>query len=68
MQHILDKSKHWIQFPSNKEALNIAKRNLQEKYDFPVCLGALECIHIPIEKLFVHGDSMQTEKNVVSKM
>ena len=48
--NIVDKSSLWIKFPSDYPQQLQAKQDWLLKYNFPSCIGALDCINVEINK------------------
>jgi hypothetical protein len=60
---ICQHSKDWIQFPSNRHEIEQAKSDWQTTFNFPCCVGALDCTHVEIMKPVLHGEEYVNRKN-----
>jgi len=50
MHKIIAKAPLWIKFPSTPGELQMAKNEWRSKFNIPTCIGALDCVHVKINK------------------
>lgn len=63
---IIQKSNVWIKFPSSPEQIVEAKNEWQTRFQFPTCIGVVDCTHIKILKPKEHGDEYINRKQFAS--
>lgn len=63
---ILEKSHHWIKFPTRQDEIMEARNLWQEIFNFPCAIGAIDCTHILINKPRRHGDEYINRKGLAS--
>ncbi|XP_066246805.1 putative nuclease HARBI1 [Euwallacea similis] len=63
---IFEKVSDWIKYPNSPEEIMEAKSLWQKSFTFPVVIGAIDCSHITIEKLKIHGDEYVNRKGIAS--
>ena len=64
VEAIVAKADTWIQFPVDRADFQAAKDDWQNKYTFPISIGALDCTHVQILK----QDSMEMNIYVVKEL
>ena len=68
MNRVAAKCEDWISFPTTPQDIQSAKRKWQGKYAFPLCIGAIDCTHVPIQRPpeRFHPDEFVNRKNFLS--
>lgn len=63
-----DHSSQWISFPKTPQELQEAKSEWQDKFTFSLCIGAVDCTHVPIQRPphTYHPDEYQNRKGIFS--
>lgn len=50
MNKITEKARLWIKLPSTSAKMKEAQQAWQEKFNFPIAIGVIDCTHIHILK------------------
>lgn len=68
MESLTKEKDNWIAFPTTPDDLREARRQWQTKYTFPLCIGAIDCTHVPIQRPpeRLHPDEFINRKQIHS--
>ncbi|XP_055907138.1 putative nuclease HARBI1 [Eupeodes corollae] len=61
-EKIVRKKEDWIKFPNTLEQTDAEKVIWLNKYQFPSCIGAIDCTHVRIKKPIRHSDEFVNRK------